>query len=72
LAGISAIRASVVRQLAVEELHYEVLDRGFELGAADPQPAVQTFFDADVNLPLGTLLWHLFLAAWVGPDSDVT
>jgi hypothetical protein len=33
------IRTTVTRQLAVEELDYEVLYRGVELSTADPQPA---------------------------------
>jgi len=65
LAGAVAIRSAVVSQLSVEKLDHEVLDSGVELSAADPKAPVQTFFDPDVNLPLGALLWHFLLAAWV-------
>ena len=41
--GAVATRATVARQLAVEELDHEVLDRGVELGAADPQPVVLSY-----------------------------
>jgi hypothetical protein len=42
-----------------EELDDEVLDPGVERGAAELQSAVQTVFDADVNLPFDALLWLL-------------
>jgi hypothetical protein len=42
-----------------------MLDGRVDLGAADPEPFVEVFALADVDLPLGVPFWHLVLVARV-------
>jgi hypothetical protein len=52
-------------QLAIEQFDHVVLDRRVELGTANPEPLVEAFAHADVDLPFGVPFWHLVLMARV-------